>query len=47
MPRIDSFVFVALLAAMAAYWHNDLFQFVGSVVVGFALLVTGICCISG
>ncbi|KAJ5209589.1 hypothetical protein N7449_003968 [Penicillium cf. viridicatum] len=47
MPRIDSFVFVALLGAMAAYWHNDLFQFVGSVVVGFALLVTGICCISG
>ncbi|KAJ5616798.1 hypothetical protein N7537_001912 [Penicillium hordei] len=47
MPRIDSFVFVALLAAMAAYWHSDLVQFVGSVVVGFTLLVTGICCISG
>ncbi|CRL26147.1 unnamed protein product [Penicillium camemberti] len=33
MPRFDSIVFVALFAAMAAYWHSDLFQFVGSVVV--------------
>ncbi|KUM62513.1 hypothetical protein ACN42_g4576 [Penicillium freii] len=46
MTRLDSFVFVAIFAAMAVYWHTDLFQLVGSVVVGFTLLVTGICCIS-
>ncbi|KAJ5399690.1 hypothetical protein N7465_010179 [Penicillium sp. CMV-2018d] len=46
MARLDSFVFVAFLAAMAIYWHTDLFQFVGSVVVCFTLFVTGICCIS-
>ncbi|CAI7657885.1 unnamed protein product [Penicillium viridicatum] len=32
---------------MAAYWHNDLFQLVGSDSVLFVMLMTGTCCIRG
>ncbi|KAJ5399542.1 hypothetical protein N7465_010031 [Penicillium sp. CMV-2018d] len=32
---------------MAAYWHNDLFQLVGSDSVLFVILMTGTCCIRG
>lgn len=47
MPGINSFVFFVLLVAMAAYWHTDLFQLVGSVVVIFTVSVAGTCFFSG
>ncbi|KGO74760.1 hypothetical protein PITC_083690 [Penicillium italicum] len=47
MPSISSFVFFVLLAAMAAYWHTDLFQLVGNIVVVFTVSVAGLCCFSG
>lgn len=47
MPGVNSFVFFVLLAAMAAYWHRDLFQLVGSIVVVFTVSVAGACCFSG
>ncbi|KAJ6180738.1 hypothetical protein N7519_011199 [Penicillium mononematosum] len=35
--------FFLVLAAMAAYWHTDLIELVGSVVVGAIVLVVGTC----
>ncbi|KAJ5383920.1 hypothetical protein N7517_001831 [Penicillium concentricum] len=46
MLTISSFVFFVLLAAMAAYWRQDLFELVGSVVVVSAVLVAGACSLS-